>query len=229
MPCIWEQNFQKEAGCSFAQYLSNTKNGIAKDLILNTNMKINDISKEVGYPDTSYFYRKFKQCYGVSPASLRNMKKYEGKRSFHELETWKEGSCPWNGYGSGCCSIFRVSRSGKFDRGKDLAELTWYQVGDRQKDDTMVLEAVNEYLAETIGVKLNIIKVGWGDYSQKMQVVIATEDEWDLCFTSSWTNDYLQNAQKGAFWNLRRASDEKGEGDVQTYRLPFLEGCQSGR
>lgn len=70
------QIFQKEAGCSFAQYLSNTKNGIAKDLILNTNMKINDIAKEVGYPDTSYFYRKFKQCYGVSPASLRTMKKY---------------------------------------------------------------------------------------------------------------------------------------------------------
>lgn len=70
------QIFQKEVGCSFAQYLSNTKNGIAKDLILNTNMKINDIAREVGYPDTSYFYRKFKQCYGVSPASLREMKKY---------------------------------------------------------------------------------------------------------------------------------------------------------
>lgn len=70
------QIFQKEVGCSFAQYLSNTKNGIAKDLILNTNMRINDIAQAVGYQDTSYFYRKFKQCYGVSPASLREMKKY---------------------------------------------------------------------------------------------------------------------------------------------------------
>ena len=70
------QIFQKEAGCSFAQYLSNTKNSIAKDLILNTNMKINDIARQVGYTDISYFYRKFKQCYVVSPASLREMKKY---------------------------------------------------------------------------------------------------------------------------------------------------------
>lgn len=70
------QIFQREVGCSFAQYLSHTKNRIAKDLILNTNMKINDIAKEVGYPDISYFYRKFKQYYGVSPASLREMKKY---------------------------------------------------------------------------------------------------------------------------------------------------------
>lgn len=70
------QIFQKEVGCSFNQYLSNLKNEKAKDMILNTNMKINDIAKEVGYLDTSYFYRKFKQCYGVSPASLRGMKKY---------------------------------------------------------------------------------------------------------------------------------------------------------
>lgn len=70
------QIFQKEVGCSFNQYLSNIKNEKAKDMILNTNMKINDIAKEVGYLDTSYFYRKFKQCYGVSPASLRGMKKY---------------------------------------------------------------------------------------------------------------------------------------------------------
>ncbi|MDO5410547.1 MAG: response regulator [Lachnospiraceae bacterium] len=70
------QIFQKEVGVSFASYLSSTKMGIAKDLILNTNMKINDIAREVGYPDTSYFYRKFKQCFGVSPASLREMKKY---------------------------------------------------------------------------------------------------------------------------------------------------------
>ena len=70
------QIFQKETGYSFAQYLSNTKNSVAKDLILNTNMKINDIAKQAGYVDTSYFYRKFKQCYGVSPASMREMKKY---------------------------------------------------------------------------------------------------------------------------------------------------------
>lgn len=69
------QIFQKEVGCSFNQHLNNTKNKIAKDLILNTNMKINEIAAEVGYPDTSYFYRKFKQCFGVSPASLREMRK----------------------------------------------------------------------------------------------------------------------------------------------------------
>lgn len=70
------QIFQKEVGCTFNQFMSNTKIEKARELILHTNLKINDIAQEVGYPDTSYFYRKFKQYYGVSPASLRSMKKY---------------------------------------------------------------------------------------------------------------------------------------------------------
>lgn len=70
------QLFQKQVGCTFSQYLSNIKNEMAREMILKTNKRINDIAKEVGYTDTSYFYKKFKQCYGVSPASLREMKKY---------------------------------------------------------------------------------------------------------------------------------------------------------
>ena len=92
--------------------------------------------------------------------------------------------------------------------GEEIVELTWYQVGDNQKDDSAVLEEVNKYTEEKIGVKLNIVKVGWGDYNQKMQVVINTGDAWDMCFTCSWTNDYLQNAQKGAFLELDDLLDQ---------------------
>lgn len=70
------QVFSKETGISFSEYLNKTKNMKAKDLILNTNMKINDIAKAVGYIDTSYFYRKFKKYYGVCPSTLREMKNY---------------------------------------------------------------------------------------------------------------------------------------------------------
>lgn len=70
------QIFSKEVGCSFSEYLNKIKNIKAKELILNTNMKINDIARQVGYIDTSYFYRKFKKHYGVSPAALREIKNY---------------------------------------------------------------------------------------------------------------------------------------------------------
>lgn len=85
---------------------------------------------------------------------------------------------------------------------EDVVELIWYQLGEEQKDTDMVLEKVNEYLGEKIGVKLDIINVEGADYTKKMQVIINTGSKWDLCFSSSWTNDYLQNANKGAFMAL---------------------------
>ena len=51
-------------------------------------------------------------------------------------------------------------------------------------------------------MSLQIISIPGGDYTQKMQTVINTGSTWDLCFTCSWANDYLQNANKGVFLAL---------------------------
>ena len=114
------------------------------------------------------------------------------------------------------------------EKGEEIVELTWYQVGDAQADDEQVFEAVNEYLAEKIGVKLNVIKVGWGDYNQKMQVVINTGDQWDLCFTCSWANDYLQNAQKGAFLELDDLLADQGKEMYDLIDPRFWEAAKVG-
>ena len=76
--------------------------------------------------------------------------------------------------------------------GKEVVELTWYQVGDTQKDQQMVIDKVNEYTEEKIGVKLNVISVGWGDYNQKMQVVINTGDKYDIPYEEIHTLEDLE-------------------------------------
>lgn len=70
------QIFAKEVGCSFSDYINKVKNEKAKEMLLNTNMKINDIAKSIGFDDTSYFYKKFKSYFGISPHEMRNSKKY---------------------------------------------------------------------------------------------------------------------------------------------------------
>lgn len=45
----------------------------AKNLLLNTQMSINDVSKSVGYNDCSYFCAVFKKQENVSPAEYRSM------------------------------------------------------------------------------------------------------------------------------------------------------------
>ena len=73
-PSYLGQIFQKEVGKSFSQYLNETRNRKAKELILGTNLKMQEIAFSVGYVEISYFYRMFRKQYGVSPASLREMK-----------------------------------------------------------------------------------------------------------------------------------------------------------
>ena len=114
-------------------------------------------------------------------------------------------TCLAAGILSGCKEQAEIN-----ENGEEVVWLTWYQVGDEQKDDQMVLDAVNDYTFEKIGVKIKIEKIGWSDYSQKMQIMINTNDSWDLCFTSSWTNDYLQNAQKGVYLELDEYLEDEG-------------------
>lgn len=108
----------------------------------------------------------------------------------------------------------------------EIVELVWYQVGDLQKDSKLVLEEVNKYTREQIGVELKINYVGWGDYNQKMQVVINTGDKWDLCFSASWTNDYLQNANKGAFLGIDDLFQNQGKELYDSIDPSFLEAAK---
>ncbi len=75
-PSYLGQIFHKEVGEPFSDFLNKVKNEKAKELLLTTNIKVNDIAKMVGYVDTSYFYRKFKDYFGVSPSTLRGSKNY---------------------------------------------------------------------------------------------------------------------------------------------------------
>lgn len=61
-----------------------------------------------------------------------------------------------------------------------------------------------------------------------MQVVINTGDEWDLCFTCSWANDYLQNAQKGAFLELDDLLKEEGSEMYDKIDSRFWEAAKVG-
>ena len=63
---------------------------------------------------------------------------------------------------AGCAAVMTVgllSGCGKKaetnENGDEVVELTWYQVGDAQKDAQMVIDEVNKYTSEKIGVKLN--------------------------------------------------------------------------
>ncbi|MNI47720.1 HTH-type transcriptional regulator YesS [compost metagenome] len=67
------QLFQQEAGTSFSDYVNQYRIERATHLLLYSDKKTAEVAAEVGFWDTSYFYRQFKKYAGVSPTELRSM------------------------------------------------------------------------------------------------------------------------------------------------------------
>lgn len=63
--------FARTAGVSFITYIMELRVSRAKDLLLQTEQKINDIAEAVGYEDTRYFAKVFKKVAGESPTEYR--------------------------------------------------------------------------------------------------------------------------------------------------------------
>jgi two-component system response regulator YesN len=63
--------FKKETGQSLNKFITQTRLDTAKSLLINTNMRIVDISTQVGYANPSYFAVLFKTNFGLSPAQFR--------------------------------------------------------------------------------------------------------------------------------------------------------------
>lgn len=111
------------------------------------------------------------------------------------------------------------------DKGEPI-ELLWYTIGTPQKDTDLVMEELSKYTKEKINATIKMKQFDWGDYTQKMQVISASGDPWDLAFTCSWAFDYVQNARKGVFAELDKLIDEEGQGIKKVLDPAFLEGSK---
>ncbi len=84
-------------------------------------------------------------------------------------------------------------------------EINWYYAGIGPQEDTEIVEAaINKYIAEhtDLNCTLKLNCYDFGNYDEKMEMMITQKENFDICFTSNWTNDYYKWATKGAFWNL---------------------------
>lgn len=104
-------------------------------------------------------------------------------------------------------------------------ELVWYAIGAEPSDLNQVLEKVNEYLKEKINATLDMKFTDFGDYNQKISMVINSGEAYDLAFTCSWAGDYLGNARKGAFLDLTEYLDTTGKEMYEAIDERFWEGA----
>jgi AraC-like DNA-binding protein len=65
------RSFNQETGLSLIHYLTRYRVQQAKQLLLTTDKTITEIAMEVGFSDSNYFSRVFRQEAGVSPVTFR--------------------------------------------------------------------------------------------------------------------------------------------------------------
>ena len=110
-----------------------------------------------------------------------------------------------------------------FAHADELPTITIMFHGSNVTDDSAVLEKVNEYIADKVGAKLEVIWGTWGDFDEKATNALATGDsEVDMLFTCSWSADEFNTyAKNGFFEPLDEYFDKDPEfGDALKAALP---------
>lgn len=68
---LFSYSFKQYTGSNFVNYLKDIRMREAKRLLAETDMRIIDISQEVGYDNEKHFMKIFKSSCGVSPSEYR--------------------------------------------------------------------------------------------------------------------------------------------------------------
>lgn len=63
--------FNERAGVSLSGYCNRLKLSDAEALLMGTRLSVTEIAYAVGFGDTSYFIKRFKEAYGISPLGYR--------------------------------------------------------------------------------------------------------------------------------------------------------------
>ncbi len=96
-----------------------------------------------------------------------------------------------------------TAKEEKTETPEEIVTLKWYMsINPVAPDTDKVIEKLNEYTREKIGVEIDYTVIANPDYKEKMPTLINSGDYFDICFTANWTTPYLQFAAKDAFLDI---------------------------
>ena len=83
----------------------------------------------------------------------------------------------------------------------EIVTLKWVSVGNGMPANYEAWKAhINEYLEKKIGVHLEMEIIGWGDWDQRRNMIVSTNEPYDIMFTTG--NTYYNDYSIGAFADL---------------------------
>lgn len=95
------------------------------------------------------------------------------------------------------------SGCGKQQSSNNVKTLTWYLMGDTSmQDNEEVFAKASDMVYNELGFKVNFKPIDMSSYGEKMKMIIAGGEDYDICWTSNWINDYATNVTNGAYMEL---------------------------
>lgn len=114
---------------------------------------------------------------------------------------------------------------GKSNETADDYTLDWYLVTGSVPASTEEVEAeVNKYIKDKVGAKLKMHYLDWGAYDQKINVMVAGGDKFDICYTQG--DVYSAHVAKNAYLPLNDLMDQYAPKTKEIIGEDFLKGSQ---
>ncbi|CAM4486745.1 putative aldouronate transport system substrate-binding protein [Paenibacillus endophyticus] len=109
-------------------------------------------------------------------------------------------------------------------------ELKPYQLslvypGTPQTDEKKIEEALNKILTEKINATIDLRPIDWGAWDDKINLMVASQEEVDIVFTAQW-NGHAKYVAKGAFLDLGELLEQYGKGITDSLDPAFIEGAK---
>lgn len=109
----------------------------------------------------------------------------------------------------------------------DVVTLKWVTVGsgmpanyDAWKDN------LNAYLAEKIGVNLEVEVIGWGDWDTRRNMIVSTNEPYDIMFTNNGT--FYNDVTVGAFADIGGIVETAAPELFQFIPESYWDACKIG-
>lgn len=90
--------------------------------------------------------------------------------------------------------------SGTTDNG-EVVTLKWVTIGSGMPSNyDSWIQKVNEYIEPKIGVNLEMEVIGWGDWDNRRNIIISTNEPYDIIFGNG--NNYVNDINLGAYLDI---------------------------
>lgn len=90
-------------------------------------------------------------------------------------------------------------------------EIVWYNLGDNTKDKDLVNSKISEYTTEKIGATLKMIHFAPADYEEKMKMLLASGEVFDICYG----RNFSVNAESEAYLAIDELLKTNGQGILE--------------